>query len=100
LGRATIEFRCPCCEVSGKDHDDSCRAAFEFIRHELLAGRPSVLWGTYAPEFGVVVGIEGDAYRVTSFRKALRQEEPAIPYSETESPGESYALGFPTAAEH
>ena len=99
LGRATIEFRSPCCDVSGKAREDSCRAAFELVRSELLAGRPCVLWGTYVPEFGVVVGIEGEAYQVKSFREKLQQEQPAIPYNETEPPGGIYALGFPAEAE-
>jgi hypothetical protein len=70
------------------------------VRSELLAGRPCVLWGTYVPEFGVVVGIEGDAYQVASFKRVLQQEEPAIPYNKTEAPGGVYALGFPAEAEY
>ena len=100
LGRATIEFRSPSCEASDSAREDSCRAAFELVRSELLVGRPCVLWGTYLPEFGVVVGIEGDAYRVKSFKEILQQEQPAIPYSETEPPGGIYALGFPARAEY
>lgn len=100
LGRATIEFRSPCCNVSGKAREDSCRAAFGMVRNELLSGRPCVLWGTYLPEFGVVVGIDGDAYRIKSFRELLRQEQPAIPYDQTETPGGIYALGFPAEAEY
>jgi len=100
LGRATIEFRSPNCEVSERAREDSCRAVFELARSELLAGRPCVLWGTYLPEFGVVVGIEGDAYRVKSFKEILQQEQPAIPYNETEPPGGIYALGFPAQAEY
>jgi hypothetical protein len=100
LGRATIEFRSPSCEESGEAREDSCRAAFELIRSELQAGRPCVLWGTYLPEFGVVVGIEGEAYRVKSFKEILRQEQPTIPYNETEPPGGIYALGFPAEAEY
>ncbi len=30
LGRATIEFRSPCCEISGNAHEEGCRAAFDF----------------------------------------------------------------------
>jgi hypothetical protein len=100
LGRATIEFRSPSCEVSGKVREDSCRAAFELVRRELLAGRPCVLWGTYVPEFGVVVGIDGEAYQVKSFKEILHQEQPAIAYNGTEPPGGIYALGFPAEAEY
>jgi hypothetical protein len=100
LGRATIEFRAPCCEAFGKAREDSCRAAFELVRSELLSGRPCVLWGTYVPEFGVVVGIENEAYQVRSFTEILHQEQPAIPYNETEAPGGIYTLGFPAQAEY
>lgn len=100
LGRATIEFRSPCCEVSGKAREDSCRAAFELVRNELLAGRPCVLWGTYLPEFGVVVGISGESYQVKTFKEVLQQEQPAIPHNKTEPPGGIYVLGFPAEAEY
>lgn len=100
LGRATIEFRSPCCEASGKAREESCRAALEIVRNELESGRPCVLWGTYLPEFGVVVGLEGQAYQVKSFREVLGQEQPAIPYNETDAPGGIYVLGFPAVAEY
>lgn len=100
LGRATVEFRSPCCEVSGKARKDSCRAAFELVRSELQAGRPCVLWGTYVPEFGVVVGIDGESYEVKSFKEVVQQEQPAIPYNGTEPPGGVYVLGFPAEAEY
>ena len=32
LGRATIEFRSPCCEMSGNAREDGCRAAFDLTR--------------------------------------------------------------------
>lgn len=100
LGRATMEFYSPCCEVSGTARGDSCRAAFELVRNELLAGRPCVLWGTYVPEFGVVAGIQGDSYQVKTFKEALQQEQPAISYNGTEPPGGVYVLGFPAEAEY
>jgi len=100
LGRATIEFRAPCTEASGQAREDSCRAVFELIRSELRSGRPCVLWGTYVPEFGVVVGIDGEAYQVTSFKEMLQQEQPTIPYNKTEAPGGIYALAFPAEAEY
>jgi hypothetical protein len=100
LGRATIEFRSPCCESNGTAREESCRAAFEMVRAELQAGRPCVLWGTYLPEFGVAVGIEGESYRVKSFKEVLGEEEPLIPYNRTEPPGGVYVLGFPAKAEY
>jgi hypothetical protein len=100
LGRATLEFRSPCCEIMSQAREESCRAAFELVRGELQAGRPCVLWGTYVPEFGVVVGIEDEAYQVKSFKEVLQQQQPAIPYDQTEPPGGIYILGFPAEAEY
>jgi hypothetical protein len=100
LGRATVEFRSPCCEPSSAAREESCRAAFELVRGEVSEGRPCVLWGTYLPEFGVVVGVEGDAYRVKTFKEMLEEEQPPIPYDETAPPGGVYALGFPAEAEY
>jgi hypothetical protein len=66
----------------------------------LLAGRPCVVWGTYAPEFGVAVGIRGEAYLVKSFKEIVNEDQPPIPYHRTEPPGGVYALGFPAGAEY
>ncbi len=100
LGRATVEFRSLCCDESGRTRKQACRAAFELVRAELLSGRPCILWGTYVPEFGVVVGIEDEAYRVKTFKEVLQQEQPLIPYERTESAGGIYALGFPAEESH
>jgi hypothetical protein len=100
LGRATVELRSPGGEESGRARQESCRAAFDLVRREIQAGRPCVLWGTYVPEFGVVVGIEDDSYEVKTFKEVLHQEQPPIRYDETEAPGGTYALGFPAEAEY
>jgi hypothetical protein len=100
LGRATTEFRSPCSDELGEARESACRTAFELARGELQAGRPCVLWGTYVPEFGVVVGIEGEAYRVRSFKEILKQEQPPIPYNETAPPGGVYLLAFPARADY
>ena len=100
LGRATVELRSPCAEESGRAHEQSCRAAFELVRGEIQAGRPCVLWGTYVPEFGVVVGVEDESYEVKTFKEVLHQEQPPIRYDETETPGGIYALGFPAEADY
>jgi len=73
----------------------ACRSMFNFISGEIKAGRPCVLWGTYVPEFGVVVGIEGDNYIVKSFKECLKEEQPPIPFDGIEAPGGLYALAFP-----
>lgn len=100
LGRSTVEFRSLCCDESGRAREDACRAAFALVEKELQSGRPCILWGTYLPEFGVVVGTEGEAYRVKTFKEVLQQEQPLIPYRRTESPGGVYALGFPSEEKH
>jgi hypothetical protein len=97
LGRATLEFRAPDFEPSGSHRDECARAAFEIVKRELRAGRPCVLWGTYLPEFGVVVGTRGDAYLVKSFKEVLDEAQPPIPYNRTEPCGGIYVLGFPAA---
>jgi hypothetical protein len=100
LGRATVEFRAP----AGDDLDAACgdshRAAFDLVHHELRAGRPCVLWGTYEPEFGVVVGVEDGAYRVKCFKEVLKQDQPPIPYDATACAGGIYVLGFPAEARY
>jgi hypothetical protein len=100
LGRATVEFRSPDCEASGAARDEACRAAYELVRRELQARRPCVLWGTYLPEFGVVVGVESGAYLVKSFKEVIGEDQPPIPYDQTETPGGIYVLGFPAEAEY
>lgn len=98
LGRATIEFRSSYCEPSGNAREDGCRAAFNLVRRELESERPCVFWGAYLPEFGVAVGVDGEAYLVKSFREILKQEQPPIPYNQTAEAGGIYVLGFPVTA--
>ncbi len=100
LGRATVQLRSPDCGLSSRAREDSCRAALELVRRELLAGRPCVLWGAFAPEFAVVTGIEGEAYLVRSFKEVLHQEQPAIPFHATEPAAGVYVLGFPAEADY
>jgi hypothetical protein len=96
LGRATVEYRAPSTDDSADSpRAAAARAAFELIRGELRAGRPCVLWGTYLPEFGVVVGIEGEAYRVKTFKEALAKPQPPIRFDALIAPGGVYVLGFP-----
>jgi hypothetical protein len=100
LGRATVELRCPDTTRPSLPRQEACRAAFDLVQHEVEAGRPSVLWGTYVPEFGVVVGIDDESYHVKTFREVLRQEQPPIRYDQTETPGGVYVLGFPAVAQY
>jgi hypothetical protein len=99
LGRATVEYRAPAThDRADAPRDAAARAAFELIRGELHAGRPCVLWGTYLPEFGVVVGIEGESYLVKTFKEVLEQPQPPIPFDAIDAPGGLYVLGFPADA--
>jgi hypothetical protein len=100
LGRATVEFRAPAGDDLESVSHDSHRAAYDLVLREMRAGRPCVLWGTYVPEFGVVVGVENGAYRVKCFREVLGEDQPAIAYDATSCAGGIYALGFPAEAEY
>jgi hypothetical protein len=77
----------------------ACRYIFEEARREVEAGRPSVLWGAYVPEFAAVVGIEGDRYLVKSYRDVTGEEAPPVPWHDLEAPGGPTLLTFPTEVE-
>ena len=103
LGRSTVQFSSFECHTRDNRSDRSrahCRATFELVRNEIEAGRPCVLWGAYVPEFAAVHGIEGDAYLVSSFRGAMKLEEPPVSFDAVEAPGGPHALGFPTATDY
>ncbi len=42
-------------------HADARRRALSLIRRGLDEGRPTLVWGVHAPEFGLAVGLEGDS---------------------------------------
>jgi hypothetical protein len=46
-------------------HGVAAARAVELCRRGLAAGRPTVLWGVHAPEFGLVRGLDGDALEVS-----------------------------------
>ncbi len=102
LGRATLSFGRGECHTSGQANARTAahaRTAFELARREIEAGRPCVMWGAYLPEFAVVTGIEGDCYRVSSFRECLDQPQPPIPAEAVNAPGGPYTLTFPMPVE-
>ncbi len=74
---------------------EHCRVAHSLAAHEIKAGRPCVIWGTYTPEFGIAVGVEGDSYVVETYRAHLGEPQPPIPYDGLEAPGGPYVLAFP-----
>lgn len=98
LGRGTMLYH------SGEGHHSqhknerttaACREAFEFARREVRAGRPCVMNGAYVPEFGVVVGIEGESYVLSCFKG---EGAPPLKFDAIEAPGGVYVLAFPTEA--
>jgi hypothetical protein len=92
LGRSTLEYQ------SGNWSDDDLgphlKEAFELAKREIEAGRPSLLWGTGLPEFGVVVGIEGDEYIYKW--SGDPGNELRVRYDGLSCPGGVYLLTFPT----
>src|SRR5256886_6900685 len=100
LGRSTVAFHAPEChggEWTNARTRGHCAAAFEFARREIEAGRPCVIWGAYIPEFAIAAGVEGDRYRVDSFKKCRSEPQPPIRLDELDAPGGLYVLGFRTA---
>lgn len=95
LGRDVIVFAGE--ECGGNEAD--FRAAFQLATREIEAGRPVVVWGAYAPEFAIAVGVQDGSYLVRSFKPFVGEDEPPIPYNKLETPGGVYVLGFPNAVE-
>lgn len=46
-------------------HDTARAAAMALVRAGLPAGRPTLVWGVHAPEFGIVRGLDGDMLEVS-----------------------------------
>jgi len=100
LGRSVQSFATAHeCHTGDSRNDrtrEACRRAFETVSAEIAAGRPCMIWGTYVPEFGVVVGIDGDCYVVKSFREVTGEPQPPIHFDDLDAPGGPYALAFPS----
>jgi hypothetical protein len=114
MGRSTIEYWSGECHVgparadrlTGGTHGEEgqknertrahCKEAFESAKREIEAGRPSVVWGAYFPEWAVCYGIEEESYLVKSAMGWMGKEEPPVRYDEVDAPGGPYTLGFPT----
>jgi hypothetical protein len=55
-----------------------------------------VFWGAYVPEFAIAVGVEKGSIVAKSFKGAMGEDEPFIPYDGIDAPGGPYVLAFPT----
>jgi len=99
LGRSILSFATAHeCHTGDSRNDrtrEACRRAFDMVSAEIAAGRPCMIWGTYVPECGVVVGIDGDSYVVKSYREATGEPQPPIRFDDLDAPGGPYALAFP-----
>ena len=98
LGWAALDFMTCECHVEGHINELTkahAKTAFELATREVKANRPCVIWGTYVPEFGVVVGVEKDSYIVKSFKEVTGEPQPPIKYDDVKAPGGIYLLAFP-----
>ena len=104
LGRSTLVFsgaHCACeLEEAKEDHKkrvrEELRTVYDLVSREIEAGRPCVIWGTYAPEFGIAVGVEDDKYLVAGEKSDAAEPQPPIPFDGLVSPGGTYVLAFPS----
>lgn len=79
--------------------NEQWRFAYDLVYREVEAGRPCVLYGPYAPEFAVTVGVGDGHYWVRSFKEALEEPQPAVSLRALEAPGGLYLLSFPTVTD-
>ncbi len=71
-------------------------ALFDKVRREIDGSdRPVVVWGLYAPEYGIVNGYDGSSYVASTFRGAIGQPEGPVLYYDLKAPGclDMYAFG-------
>jgi hypothetical protein len=99
LGRSTLCFHAMephCPQTRNARTDAHAAAAMEIVRREIADRRPCVINGAYLPEFAIVTGVERNFYRVETFKRQLRQEQPPVRFDEVNAPGGIYVLSFPT----
>ncbi len=71
------------------------RGLFEDVKREILDNdRPVVLWGLVFPEYGIVNGYEGTAYKVSTVRTLNDLAEDPVQYYDLNAPGCIDALYF------
>ncbi len=96
LGRSTLEFQMGD-SVAKDDWNPGEAVRFEIARREIDAARPCVLWGIEMPEFGAVVGYEGEEY---IYRWAGDGgKELRLQFTKSADPGGPYLLAFPSATQ-
>ena len=66
----------------------------DLVKAEIMKNRPAVVWGLYIPEYGIVNGVKGSSYVVSTFRRLTGQPEEPIPYFDLRAPGCLQALFF------
>ena len=66
---------------------ERAKRLFDLVKPEIEGNKPVVLWGLYAPEYGIVKGISGNSYIVSSFRGLIGQPEDPVPYHDLKAPG-------------
>jgi hypothetical protein len=96
LGRTALCFNpCDCFTKDSRNERTlvHARTAFELATREVEAGRPCVVWGLGMPEFGVVRGVEDEAYLCLGGGPTPER----LRWDELDAPGGPYFLGFPTA---
>ncbi|MHA2357975.1 MAG: hypothetical protein ACXABK_04320, partial [Candidatus Heimdallarchaeaceae archaeon] len=54
--------------------------------------KPAIIWGIPVPEYGIVYGIEGESYIVSTFRGLNNQPDDPIKYNELQAPGGLHAF--------
>ncbi|HJN16548.1 MAG TPA: twin-arginine translocation signal domain-containing protein [Armatimonadota bacterium] len=94
-GRSTLSYAASPW-ASDEEYREADRHAFELAKREVDAGRPCVLWGIQPPEFGTVIGYDGDYY-IHKWSGAPNTPL-KLKYDETTNPGGAYLLTFPTAS--
>jgi len=102
LGRSTLTFKSCDSHTEWKDNPvrimESYKQVYNLVAREVAEGRPCVIWGTYDPEFGVVIGVDDMHYIVKTYKPLMGEEEPPIPFDKLNCLGSMYVLAFPTTS--
>lgn len=72
----------------------NAKKQFDAVRKEVDADRPVVLWGLVIPEYGIVNGIRGEDYLVSTYRSLMGQPDDPVHYTGLMAPGGLIALRF------
>lgn len=66
---------------------ERARQLFELVKASVERDRPVVVWGLYAPEYGIVNGCDGSSYIVSTFRRLIGQREDPVLYYDLQATG-------------